>query len=230
MHSTLAIFRHLVSVLPPLVPETILSTMKHALEHFEVHPEATLEELEQVMCAYGYELWPYNQAFREEILWAEQEVGERFLLPRLSPGLKKHYLEFKKNGGTIRVLHSGSGAAEFSSSERVELCEVLVMLQRDLRAYATQHVLGVARKHYKQHVEYFRGRLEMMHKHIEELHHLADHEDEHPIFANEIRQQIKAFEQGLCLLGPELSYDAVCASVDYFKGRQNQLKHFKYLY
>lgn len=230
MHSTLAIFRHLASTIPPLVPEEILGTMKHALEHFELHPEATIDELEQVMCAYGYELWPYNQAFREELLSAEHDVGERFLLPKLSAGLKKQYVQFKQSGGTIRQLHSGAGASAFSSEERVELCEVLVAMQRDLRSYATQRVLGAGRKHYREHIEHFRQRLEMMHKYIEQLRHLADHEDEHPSLAGEIREQVKAFEQGLCLLGPELSYDAVCASVDYFEGRQNQLKRFKYLY
>lgn len=204
--------------------------MKHALEHFEMHPEATLDELERVMCAYGYELWPYNQAFKEELLHAEERVGERFLIPKLSADLKKKYAGFKAAGGTIRMLHSGAEAAQFSSAERMELCEALVGLQRDLRAYATQHVMGVGKKHYKIHVEHFRRRLEEMHKHIERLRHLADHEDDHPSLAMEIRSQVRAFEQGLCLLGPELSYDAVCSSVDYFEGRQKQFRHFKYLY
>lgn len=230
MHATLAIFRHLMSVIPPLVPETLVSTMKNALDHFEVHPEATLEELERVMYAYGYELWPYNQAFREELLLAEKNVGERFLLPKLSAGLKETYLVYKKQGGTIRELHNGSSVAVFSSEERVELCEVLVQLQRDLRQYATQNVLGAGKKHYLKHVEHFRTRLETMHKYTEQLRHLADHEDEHPTLAEEIRAQVKSFEQGLCLLGPELSYDAVCSSVDYFQGRQKQIRHFKYLY
>lgn len=204
--------------------------MKNALEHFEMHPETTLNELERVMCAYGYELWPYNQAFKEELLAAEERVGERFLLPKLSADLKKKYADFKSAGGTIRALHSGAQAALFTPSERMELCEVLVALQHDLRSYAIQHVMGVGKKHYKTHVEHFRRRLEEMHKHIERLRHLADHEDDHPTLANEIRSQVRAFEQGLCLLGPELSYDAVCSSVDYFEGRRGQFKHFKYLY
>jgi hypothetical protein len=65
---------------------------------------------------------------------------------------------------------------------------------------------------------------------LEDLKKLADHETEHPYLADEIRSQIKAFEQGLCLLGPELSYDAVCESVGYFQGRQKQFKNFKHLY
>jgi hypothetical protein len=230
MHATLAIFRHLTNVIPPLVPDTLVVTMKKALDHFESHPEATLEELERVMYAYGYELWPYNQAFREELLLAEKNVGERFLLPKLSVGLKEKYLDYKKQGGTIRELHSGSGVAVFSSEERVELCEVLVGLQHDLRQYATQHVLGVGKKRYFSHIEHFRSRLETMHTYIEKLRHLADHEDEHPTLAEEIRAQVKSFEQGLCLLGPELSYEAVCSSVDYFQGRQKQSRYFKHLY
>lgn len=231
MQATLAIFRHLASVTPPLVPDALLSTMKRALDYFEAYPTSTLDELEKVMYAYGYELWPYNQAFKEELLSAEQRVGERFLRARLSAELNEHYQRFVKQGGTLRSLRNGKKIGEFFSvDERSALCEILVNVHHDIRAYALQHVWGVGKIHYRNNIEHFRRALKTMHHHIEKLRHLADHEDDHPALAEEIRAQIRAFEQGLCLLGPELSYDAVCSSVDYFEGRQKQMRHFKYLY
>lgn len=230
MHATLAIFRHLMNVAPPLIPENLLETMKRALDHFEMHAEATIEELERVMSAYGYELWPYNQAFKEELLEAEKKVGEQFLLPKLPNTLKIAYQAYKKTGGTMSALHSGAAAHLFAPAERVTLCEILVELQRDIRAYALQHVVGAGKKHYLSRVGHFRRRLSSMQRQIEHLRILADHEDEHPSLAEEIRAQVRSFEQGLCLLGPELSYDAVCGSVDYFTGRKAQFKHFKHLY
>ncbi len=230
MHSTLAIFRHLAAVAPPLVPETLVESIRRALDHFDVHQDASIGELETVMYTYGYQLWPYNQAFKEELVLAEKNVGERFLLPKLSASLHKVYSEFKRTGGTIRDLHTGEAAHVFTSDQRVELCTALVDLQRDIRSYATQHVMSSGKKRYLQRVVYFRDRLATMQRHLEDLKKLADHEDEHPHLADEIRSQVKAFEQGLCLLGPELSYDAVCESVEYFQGRQKQLKNFKHLY
>src|SRR3989338_3120111 len=106
MVSTLALFHHLYHNLPPLFPDTIQQKMERALLHVKQN-SISIEEIEDTMVAYGYEVWPWNQAYREFLAVAEAGVGEHFLLPKLSPATQNKYLEFKRYGGTLRDLHSG---------------------------------------------------------------------------------------------------------------------------
>lgn len=230
MQSTVAIFHYLASTAPPLVPDALIETMHQALEHFSGHSEATLEELERVMISYGFELWPYTQAFKEILLDNEHTMGEQFLLPKLPAALKSAYLNFKKSGGDVSSLRTGAAAHYFNSAERVVLCGAVVEMEKNLRDFATQQVVGPSRRHYLSRVAHYKLKLKTIQKHVDALRSLADSEDEHPVLAQEIRERITSFEQGLCMLGPELSYDTMCEAVEYFKGRKTHLNHFKHLY
>ena len=57
---------------------------------------------------------------------------------------------------------------------------------------------------------------------------MADDEQEHPELAAEIRSQIRAFEYGLCLLGPAHHYEAVCQAEEHFIGRKEEKKMMVY--
>ncbi len=223
MKSTVAIFRHLYNRLPPLFPAETANKMKHALEHLESDPSITLHEVEKTMIIFGYEIWPWNQAYREFLSLAEGKVGEHFLLPKLSKKLQAKYQEFKLSGGSLRDLHSGRPADYFGIDERNELCVALVNTQKELRDFVTREVVGLDKSKYLQRVDTFRNVLGAIKKQLNEMRILADREQDHPILANEIRERVKMFEQGLCLLAPELDYEAVCQSVDHFTGRKLDL-------
>lgn len=227
MQSTIQIFRHLYEHLPPLFPKEEVQKMKHALEHLEKDQTMTVVEIEDTMIKFGYELWPWNQAYKEFLVLAENEVGEHFLLPRLPAGLQEKYFDFKNYGGTLRDLHSGRPADYFSHKERNDLCVVLVEMQVDLRAYATNKILGLEESKYLRRVMEFGEILNKISIHLENMKALAEAEQDHPSLANEIRSRVRAFEFGLCQLGPELDYEAVCQSTDFFAGRKQELNRFK---
>lgn len=201
--------------------------MAHALERLEEGEDVTLEEIEDTMIAFGYEVWPWNQAYREFLAVAEASVGEHFLLPKLPPTLQNKFLDFKAFGGSLRDLHSGSAADYFTSDERVLLCQALVDMQIELRQYVAQEVAGLGRNRYMDRVHEFMKLSKDIQKTLDSLRMLAHNEQDHPTLADEIRSQVRAFEYGLCYLGPELDYEAVCAAPDFFKGRKSELDRMR---
>lgn len=227
MQSTIFLFRYLFEHLPPLFPIEEKDRMKHALEHLEKDPTITVDSLEETMIAFGYLVWPWNQAYSEFLALAEGEVGEHFLLPRLSLSVQEKYREFKSYGGDLRELHSGRPAEYFDNEERAELCVALLEMQKDLREFVNRKILGVEQKKYLSRVGEFKKILSDIRKKLEEMTVLAEKEQDHPNLSREIKARIKSFEQGLCLLAPNPDYEAVCESADFFAGRREDLNRFR---
>lgn len=227
MQSTIAIFKYLYDHLPPLFPAETADKMKHALDHVQNDPSVNMHDIEKTMIVFGYEVWPWNQAYREFLSLVEGRVGEHFLLPKLSKKMQEKYDDFKHGGGTLRDLHSGRPADYFTIEERNQLCVALVEMQKELHAFATREVVGLDKQKYLQRVDSFRNVLQQITKHLDEMRVLANKEQDHPTLAAEIRERIKLFEQGLCLLAPELNYEAVCQSVGFFQGRKQDLNRMR---
>lgn len=52
---------------------------------------------------------------------------------------------------------------------------------------------------------------------------MADEEQYHPILAGELRAKIRAFESGLCALGPSFGIDEVANALEFFVERKIHL-------
>jgi len=225
--STLKIFRYLYEHLPPLLPEDISLRMKAELESLETQQNIPVEKVEDVMIKFGYEVWPWNQAYKEFLESAENKLGEHFLLPNLNEQLRHKYLEFKEYGGTLRDMHSGRPADFFTSDDRNELCRELINMQNNLRDNVNRDIVGLDKNKYLKKVEDFYNLLEEIRGHIENLRKLAQSEQDHPALVGEINAKIRDFEYSLCLLGPELQYEAVCQAHEFFKGRKQDLSRMR---
>ncbi|HLD61174.1 MAG TPA: hypothetical protein VJA27_03545, partial [Patescibacteria group bacterium] len=108
-----------------------------------------------------------------------------------------------------------------------ELCVALVEMQRELRAYVNRELVGIEKVRYLRRVNEFQKVLEEIKATLNHLRELADKEQDHPNLANEIREKVRVFEHGLCLLGPELEYEAVCAAPEFFHGRKHELNRLR---
>ena len=95
MQSTMQLFHYFYNNLPPLVPEDVVLSMKQELDDLEKDPNITLVEVEDRMVKFGYEVWPWNQAFKFFLNNVEEKMGDHFLLPRMSDGLREKYLNFQ---------------------------------------------------------------------------------------------------------------------------------------
>jgi len=60
--------------------------------------------------------------------------------------------------------------------------------------------------------------------HLDGLRKMADEEQEHPRLAEEMREQIRGFEYGLCLLGPEQGIESISEAPEYYNGRRLSLR------
>jgi len=227
MQSTIQLFKRLYEQLPPLFPEDIADKMRHVLKHLEQDPSVTLADIEKTMIVFGYEVWPYNEAFREFLSLSEGKMGEHFLLPRLSASAQERFREFKIYGGTWSDLHSGRAAEFFSREDLAELCISLIDTKKDLREYVTREVVGLSREKYLRRVEEFKIVLDNIKDKLEDLRRFADEEQDHPQLANEIRERVRVFEHGLCDLAPSCDYNGVCQSMDFFTGRKKDLNRLR---
>lgn len=224
MQSTIKIFRHFVNNISPVTPADMFEKVNTAVEYLENNGGRSTEEVEEMMIKFGYELWPWNKAYREFLILAEDEVGEHFLLPRLTTPLQDKFFNYKDYGLTWRDFYSGRLLPHyFSAEERLELMPAFVEMRRDLRHYVSHQILGLARADYLNRVEGHRSLLEKIKMSFQKLRDLASRATHHGNFSKDIEARVRGFEYGLCFLGPELKYRDVEEAVDYFHGREREL-------
>ncbi len=221
---TLLIFRRLYDLVCLVVPKDVQEEMQEALDQLENNYSLTLEELEDTMIVFGKKVWPYRKAFVEFALLQEGKVGEKLLRSHLSSKMKKRFDDFIKDGGSLRELHAGRSVNFFTSEERSHLCEALVELAQAIRAQVVHDVHSTRKKEFMDRVLEFSDILEDLEHRLDSLRIMADAEQEHPQLAGEIRDQVRGFELGMCALGPEISYEALCSAPEHFEGRKVHLK------
>ena len=226
MQSTIKLFWHLYDHLPPLFPQEVTLEMKNELENLD-KSKTNLEDIENKMIRFGYDIWPWNQAYKYFLDIAGDQLGEHFLLPQMSPGLHEKYSKFKVYSGGLKDLHSGRAAMFFTPEERAELCEVLVNMQLQLKSYVTRDLVGVNKKKYFEKIDEYEKLLEKIKSNLNSLRAMVAKEEGGSVLANEINAKIRDFEHGLCLLGTELDYEAVCQAPDFFAGRKVELSRLR---
>ncbi len=219
---TVDILELLYQRMPPLVPASVIADMAAAIHEVKGNQHVSLKEVEAVALSFGKKLWPYRKAFYEFTLQYEGEMGEMYLLGKLTSTMKKRYQEFLAYGGSFRELCIGKPALFFSSEERGVLCSVLPQVLQDVRAFAMQAVVSTEKPRYRARVQEFATILLDIERRLESLRATADAEQEHPELATEIRAQIYSFESGLCLLEQETRYEAVCLAEEHFVGRKKE--------
>lgn len=227
MQSTINLFHHLYETLPPLFPAATKEKIAQALERLEQDQMAALDEVEETMIAFGYEVWAWNQAYREFLAVAESAMGEHFLLPKFTPELCRRYEDYRQYGGTLHELRSGRPANFFSGEERVDLGAAFVEAKLELENYVNNEIMSVHQEKYLKRVAEFANVLEEITVNFGRLNELAAAEQDHPALADQIRSRVRAFEYGLCFLGPETDLEAVCQSVDFFTGRKDELNRLR---
>lgn len=197
--------------------------MKSALEQLENNPQVTLEMVEDTMIKFGYDLWPWNESFREFLGVNEGRLGEQFFLSHIEPALGSHYMKYKEYGLSWRDLYSGRAAEYYNSDERQELSRALVETKNDLIRFTDRELVGLNKDKYLARVAEFKKIIGEIKALLGHLRDMASEEQYHPILADEMRGRVRSFEMGMCLLGPTFSVDEVMRSVEFFIDRKMHL-------
>ncbi len=227
MESTIKLFWHLYDHLPPLFPEEVALEIKNELDNFVDQPDINVKQVENQMIKFGYDVWPWNQAYKYFLDVARDQLGEHFLLPQMSAGLREKYLNFKGYGGGLKDLHTGRAATFFTPEERAELCGELVDMQLQLKEYVNRDLVGVNKKQYLTKIEEYEKLLNKIKLNLEALWNLVFKEEKGTVLFNEINSKIRDFEHSLCSLGTELDYEAVCQAPNFFAGRKVELSRLR---
>lgn len=206
--------------MPPLAPAEAKDDIARALERFNNDYTVSSAEVENTAIALGKKVWPYWKAFNEFFVMCREKLGEKFLLGKLSPALKQRYHEFKEHGAAYHDLRLGGPLAFFTGGEREILVPLFIEIDGEIRRHTEQAVLTAERIKYEELIADFQNILYDIEKRLVSLRQMAEDEEEHPQIAEEIRAQIRAFEFGLCLLGPNISHHQVLNVDDYFEERR----------
>lgn len=220
---TLSIFRYMLANIPPHFPLDICEKMKNSVEQLENDPRVTAKMVEDSMIKFGYDLWPWNEAYREFFGLNEGKLGEQFFLSHLRPDLGAHYLKYKDYGLSWRDLYTGRAAKYFDDHERQELSRALVETRTDLLRFTDRELAGIGADKYIARVEEYRKILDNIKQLLGQMRSMADAEQYHPILADEIRDRARCFELGLCLLGPNCNLDEVMRSIEFYFDRKMHL-------
>ncbi len=218
---TIAIFERMYKNLPPLVPDVIKEEIGHALEHLKNIFSVTVNDAEDVVIAIGKKIWPYRKAFEEFFDFYQGKLGEKFILGKLPFPLKKRYQEFREHGATCHDLRLGGPLVFFNSDEREKLTQIFVEIDKEIHEHTRQLVLSTEQKKYEELVLNFQNIFDDIEKRLVSLRLMAEDEEEHPQVADEIRAQIRGFELGLCLLGPNTKYHELLNVDDYIAERRS---------
>ena len=220
---TLAIFRSILANLPPLFPEEAIRKMKSALEQLENNSNLSPKMAEDTMIRFGYDLWPYNEAYREYYVINEGRFCEQFFISHLSKELGAEVAKMQPFSFAWRDLYSGKIAAKYSSEERNELSRALIETKSDLIRFTDREIVGLSKQKYLDKVEEFKMILAHIKEIFSSLRSMADDVQYHPVLADEIREKVRWFEMSLCALAPNLNLDEVYRSLDFFAERKIHL-------
>jgi len=225
---TLALFRHLHDNLPPLFPDELAEVLKYSLNKFEQAEEVNLEELENEMVGFGYQVWPYRQAHLEFVDSTIDKMGDNFLLPYLEDeSLQKKYLDLRDYGASWNDIYHGGSAESFDHTERFKLSEALVKVKKKIHDFVKQEILGVSKEKYLKRVKKYTDILNELKLELDDLRQLAIEQQDQPMLADHIKERIKDAEHSLCLLGSELKYHEIKNAKEFFEGRKIELQRLR---
>ena len=96
-----------------------------------------------------------------------------------------------------------------------------------LKEYVKRDLVGVNREAYLEKVNEYKNLVEKIKFNLESLRNFVEKEEDGSVLITEINTKIRDFEHGLCLLGTELDFEAVCQVHDFFVGRKKDLNRMR---
>lgn len=212
--ATIDLIKMVIHKLPCVFPVDRHQAMEAAIAGFERDPQARLDDIENKLIEFGFELWPYCEAHDafHKIHGAAKEKA--LMREKLSPAAKVELDKFIKEGGDIESVKDGDKFEHFFSPDiQAELIAAEVEAHDEVHEEMEKLLSGERRADFDALLKSYQERLSMIVKKIQELESLAARS---PQWAAEIMDKVKTFKEGFAYVERPPALDDVAREIQYY--------------
>ncbi|MEW5902387.1 MAG: hypothetical protein AB1715_13060 [Acidobacteriota bacterium] len=213
---SLDLLRQAIAKAPRFFPSGRKQDMTDALAAFEADPNASQEDIEAAITAFGKEIWPYRKAFWHIHDTDGRHDENRYLAEMLSPGLRAKYEEFLGKGYRVEDVRRGGVFEDFFTPEEKQALIETKLMAHDRVVEAIESLcVGEHKQVCEDALAGYRAEQQKIEKLIADLKAYAGRSEK---WRAEILDKVKVFEAGWSGLEKEVTVDDVRGEIDYYQG------------
>jgi len=115
--ATIDLIKTVIHRLPGVFPQERHQQMENAIAALERDPNATLEAIEAELIEFGYELWPYCEAYEQFYKIFGESREREAMRQKLSEPARLTLDKFVAGGGNIESVRDGSKFEQFFDAD-----------------------------------------------------------------------------------------------------------------
>ncbi|MBU0625566.1 hypothetical protein KKF05_04450 [Patescibacteria group bacterium] len=222
---TLQLFRLALDKLPPGFDPVRRTYFERKLVEFESKPKTPYEEIRLNITQLGHESWPERQAYQEMYNRYGHSSEESFLLENLDLGIRQKFEKFLSDGGKINYLNRIRPVDQlttptpferyFSPEEKFAISQALLTACDQARQEIEGLIMTSRSAEYKQLVQEFKQRAQVLEGKIKELGKMAAFSDK---WSESIIDRVRVLEEGWSVIEAGVDEKELDYELEYWKG------------
>ncbi|MBF8280351.1 MAG: hypothetical protein HW383_124 [Candidatus Magasanikbacteria bacterium] len=212
---TLALLEQTVKGAPRWFAEERRQSMLETLKAYEMNPTVGREELDNVIIAFGKEIWPYRKALAalHEKYAAPRE--EKYIRAALGQALVGKFDTYLREGNSITDFKQGKQFETFfTPDEQAEIVAKYLDAHDKVMDEFQSECMGPRLDECNQLVEDFKNELPKIEDAIMRLSLLAD---ESPKWRDEIMDKVRVFEEGWSGEEKDVTRETAEKEIEFYK-------------
>ena len=212
--ATIDLIKTVIHRLPGVFPQGRHQEMEAAIAALERDPNATSEQIENKLVAFGAELWPYCEAY-EQFYKIYGEAKERELMrQKLSEPARAALDKFVAEGGNIESVRDGSRFEHFFDSDiRSEVVAAELNAHDGVHEEMEKLIAGDRAPEFEALLADYRQKQAALTQKINELSALAERSPDQRV---EILDKVKTFREGFAYVERLPSLDDIIHEIQYY--------------
>jgi len=212
--ATIDLIKTVIHRLPGVFPQGRHQEMENAIAALERKPEATLEEIESALVAFGGELWPYCEAYDRFYKICGEQKERTLMREKLSEPARLAFDKFVAEGGDIESVRDGS---KFENFFNVDIRDEIVAAELDahdgVREEMEKLIAGEKQTEFSALLADYREKQAAFSQKINELASLAERL---PDQRAEIFDKVKMLREGFAYVERLPSLDDIVHEIQYY--------------
>lgn len=214
---TINLLKNLILTAPITFPKARKAEMLAKADQYLSDFEVAIGTVAETMINFGKEIWPYRESYQKLYEQYGRKPEEERLAAFLSGGLKEKYQKFLADRGNIEKIKVGSPSLEsyFSPDEQAAVVEAELKAHDEAHGQIEKMILTDKQEEYQTWLEQYKNEEHQITERLMELKKIAERA---PVFADEIAEKIKTFEEGFGFLDHPVGMADVQSEIDYYLG------------